>query len=126
MSEDIFFRGRINWLNEIQNFRKDLQNMKSQLTIFSKEHETDNDQVNIFTESINTINRRLDNTEKNILYSLNNGKTYWLDSFGNSAPKLIEGNIEHELFDNMKSAYVALMDLLRDIHTFLQKKIAAE
>lgn len=126
MSEDIFLRGRINWLNEIQIFRKDLQNIKVQLTVFSKKHEINEDEVNLFTESINTINKRLDNTEKNILYSLNNGKTYWLDSSGNSAPKKIEGNVENELFDSMKSAYIALMDLLKDIHNFLQKKIESE
>ena len=126
MITDIFLKGRTNWLNEIQSFRKDLQNMKLQLNVFSKEHPADEDQLNIFSESIDVINRRLDSTEKNILYSLNNGKIYWLDSFGNKSVQAGEANAESDLFDNMKNAYVSLIDLLRDVHNFLQKNLVSE
>ena len=82
----VFYKDRINWLSEIQFFRKDLDRMKSQVNVFKQAavNAADETQLKYFAESITTIDCRLNDTEKNILFSLNNGINYWVDDCGNN------------------------------------------
>ena len=117
--ESVFYKGRMSWLNEIQLFRKDLQRLKCEVDFLEKETDikkiTDQ-QVLEFRASIKQIDFDLDSTEKSILYSLNNGRNYWLDAYGNNVNPIATVRIENDLFEKMKTCYSSLIDLLRLIN----------
>jgi hypothetical protein len=119
--ESIFYKGRMNWLTEIQFFRKDLQRIK--LEVRSMENTVPNDEdekarIKCFNDSIKVIDSDLDYTEKKILLSLNNGKNYWVDPYGNSLNSPEANNMENDLYDRMKNCYTGLIELLRSISNF--------
>ena len=123
--ETIFYKGRMNWLTEIQFFRKDLQRIKLEVQSLEntpqKNDEDKRARIECFSDSIKMIDSDLDYTEKKILLSLNNGKNYWVDPYGNSLNSLEANSMENELFDRMKNCYTGLIELLRSINNFLHK-----
>ena len=117
----IFYKGRMSWLNEIQLFRKDLQRMESEVHSLENNAEQNNmakDQIRLFNESIKIIDKELDSTEKSILFSLNNGKNYWSDAYGNTYNPHEVARIENDLFDRMKNNYTSIIDLLKSINNY--------
>ncbi|MEP6844899.1 MAG: hypothetical protein ABI861_02815 [Panacibacter sp.] len=125
MSEvSFFYKGRMSWLNELQLFRKDLQRMKLEVDILcnnADKNNSDRVQINQFSESIETIDKELDCTEKSILFSLNNGKNYWVDACGNNFNPRDTISIENDLFDRMKNNYINLIELLKSINNYCSK-----
>jgi len=124
--ETIFYKGRMNWLTEIQFFRKDLQRIKLEVqsleSAFPKSDADEEARIKGFNDDIKMIDSDLDYTEKKILLSLNNGKNYWVDPSGNSLNSAEAGNMENDLFDKMKNCYTALIELLRSINNFSRAK----
>lgn len=117
----IFYKGRMHWLNEIQLFRKDLQRMKCEVNMLQVDIERNKDagvQIQLFKDSIQQIDVDLDYTEKSILFSLNNGKTYWVDTNGNTFHPSAAAKIENDLFDRMKNSYINLIELSRSINNY--------
>ena len=120
----IFYKGRMSWLSEIQLFRKDLQRMKCEVKLLGNnadKNNIDTVQINQFNESIQTIDKELDYTEKSILFSLNNGKNYWVDAYGNNFNPRETLTIENDLFDRMKNNYISLVELLKSINNYCIK-----
>lgn len=117
--ESVFYKGRMSWLNEIQLFRKDLQRLKCEVDCLEKEADTKKitgQQLSDFRASIQQIDIDLDYTEKSILFSLNNGRNYWVDAYGNNVHPVASVRIENDLFEKMKNCYSNLIDLLRLIN----------
>lgn len=118
--ESVFYKGRMSWLNEIQLFRKDLQRLKCEVNSLEKEMTDEKkiteEQLSDFRASILQIDTDLDFTEKSILYSLNNGRNYWVDAYGNNVHPVESVRIENDLFEKMKNCYSNLIDLLRLIN----------
>ena len=120
----IFYKGRMSWLNEIQLFRNDLQRMKCEVQALGNnadKNNIDKVEINQFNEAIQMIDKELDHTEKSILFSLNNGKNYWVDAYGNNFNPRETITIENDLFDRMKNNYISLIELLKSINNYCVK-----
>ena len=124
MKSEILYKENLNWLHEVQLFRKGLSQVKAALSESMHLNNIDKkgEKINTLLNDIHQVNQKLSNTEEKILESLNNGTMYWRGPHENlfcSNSKLIE---ENELLDLMKNNYNLLIEVQRSINQFLSEQ----
>lgn len=120
----MLYKECMNWLNEVQLFRRGLEQSKEALNQMVIEYgkSDDNDKINNFYQRIQEVGSGLRATEERILCSLNNGKMFWRGPYENISSSASRPNDGNELFDLMKDNYNLLIELQRSINCFLSSK----
>ena len=125
MLSDILYKECMNWLNEVQLFRKGLGHSKEALDkmVVKKPLNSSSEEVKKFYTSICEVGTKLKATEEKILCSLNNGKMFWRGPYENLSSSDRHNNDGNELFDLMKNNYNILIELQRSINRFLSAEV---
>lgn len=121
MLTNILYKECMNWLNEVQLFRRGLEQSKDALNQISSSSPEmkECEEIKSYYASIREVGEGLKATEERILCSLNNGKMFWRGPYENLYSGETGRNDGNELFDLMKNNYNLLIELQRSINRFL-------
>ncbi len=123
MKSEILYKESLNWLHEVQLFRKGLSQLNQALkeSMAGADPPVTNEKICSLLGNIRDVNSNLSKTEERILESLNNGKMYWRGP--NENLYCSSGEIkDNELLDLMKNNYNQLIELQRSINRFLNEQ----